>query len=164
MPPQKNTGNRGAKKDSGVESKNRKFIQNLMEDVRQEGKVDNIHIGRVTKKLGNGRMEVFYVNDERTHLVQSLIRGSFRGRGKRSVWIDVGSFVAIADTGLGGSISFEIVALLTADQVRDLGREIDLDPRLTNPGSEMTDSLQKEEGFDFDHKSQSEEEVDVDAI
>lgn len=163
MPPQKNTGNRGAKKDSGVSFKNQKFIRELMEEVRTEGSVDDIFIGRVIKKLGNGRMEVFYIENEKPKIVKTLIRGSFRGRGKRSVWIDVGSFVAIASTGVGGSLAFEIVALLTSDQVRDIGREIDLDPRIMDPTADIT-GIEKESGFEFDHKSDVEEDVDIENI
>jgi len=156
MPPQKNAGNRGAKKDTGVSFKNQKFIRDLMSDLKEDGAVDDVYVGRVTKRLGNGRMEVFYIEDDRTKLITSLIRGSFRGRGKRSVWIDVGSFVAIASTGVGGSLAFEIVAVLTPSQAQEIG----LDPRILNPETSVSET---KDGFEFDH-AEGNDEVDIENI
>ena len=160
MPPQKNTGNRGAKRETGVSFKNKKFIQDFIEDARKDGQVDEIFIGRVTKKMGNGRMEVFYVEKDHPKLVSSIIRGTFRGRGKHSVWIDVGSYVAIAATGVGGSLAYEIVAVLSIDQVREISQHIELDPRIID--ATAVSSIVEVHGFEFDNKS--EEEVDVDNI
>jgi len=166
MPPQKNAGNRGAKRETGVSLKNQTFIHNFMDDLKKEGNVENVFIGRITKKMGNGRMEVFYMNQGRRYLTNTKIRGSFCGRGKRSVWIDVGSFVAIAGTGLGGSLAFEIVAVLSADQVRDINRYTEIDPRIlditntdtANIISDVSDDITQ--GFEFNN----EEEVDIDNI
>ena len=155
MQPQKNSGNRGAKRDSGLSSKNHRFIQDLFHDLRNEGTIDDVFVGRVIKKLGNGRMEVFYIEDDTAKQTQSLIRGSFRGRGKRSVWIDVGSFVVIAKTGVGGSLAFEIMGVLTSSQMKDLEDENLIDSRVAHPES----ATKTQEGFEFDH-----EEVDVDNI
>ena len=104
MPPQKNSGNRGSKKEAAVTTKNNRFVKNLLDDVRSEGKVDDIYIARILKKMGNGRMEAFYIDsDGRPQIKQTLIRGSFRGKGKRGAWIDIGSVVIIADSGIPGS-------------------------------------------------------------
>ena len=162
MPPQKNSGNKGAKRETGVSTKNRRFLQNFLDDIRSEGKVDNVHIGRVLRKMGDGRMEVFYVETKgdvpRTHIAQAVIRGSFRGRGKRSVWIDIGSFVAVAETGQAGSAALEIVAVIEPSHMRDIAKEMNLDSRVlavdTVDYAQLVSTDKKMEddrgGFEFD--------------
>ena len=86
MPPQKNSGNKGAKSGiTGASVKNRKFVQNFLDDLRAEGHVEDVHIGRVLRKMGDGRMEVFYVNTskktEQGNVAQAKIPGKFSGRG-----------------------------------------------------------------------------------
>ena len=179
MPPQKNSGNKGAKRETGASSKNRRFVQNFMDDLRTEGGVDNVHIGRVTKPpLGDGRMEVFFTekvkgNDSKGRVEQAVIRGSFRGKGKHSVWVGVDSFVAIADTGVAGASALQIVAVLTADQMHEIAREIPIDPRVLAVGvsdsarllsSKMTAADDK--GYDFDtiEEEDDDEELDIDGI
>ena len=176
MPPQKNSGNKGAKRDTNASIKNKRFIQNLLDDLKTEGHVDDIYIGRVIRRLGDGRMEVFYAkkvgNDMRGTVSQAVIRGSFRGRGKHSVWIDVGSFVAIADTGVQGSSALEIVCVMTYDQMRDVAKQIDLDPRIMS--SDVTDSSQlvskmplnnMTDGFEFEGTAEEEDEdIDIENI
>jgi hypothetical protein len=176
MPPQKNNGNRGAKKETGVSAKNRRFKQNFLDDLRKEGEVANVHIARILRRMGDGRMEVFYVekvgvkNETRGKVAQAVIRGSFRGRGKHSVWIDVGSFVAIAETGVSGSAALEIVAVFAPDEMRDIASEFDVDSRvlavdnvdakqlLASKGGVASDA-----GFEFGTIDE-EEELDIDDI
>jgi hypothetical protein len=173
MQPQKNTGNRGSKKESGVSSKNRRFVQNLIDDLRADVELSEVYIGRVLKKLGNGRTEVFFMKKNKDgvllpNISQAIIRGSFRGKGKRSVWIDVGSVVAIADVGLAGSASHEIMAVIPPEQIRDMKKEFDIDPRiiafdLTDPVALMSDIMPGDVGFEFD-AGPAEEEINIDAI
>lgn len=149
MPPQKNSGNRGSKKESAVCSKNNRFVQSLLEDARATGNVEDIYIARILKKMGNGRMEAFYIDAKGVPQTrQALIRGSFRGKGKRGVWIDVGSIVVIADSGISGSAEFEIMAVLSHDQVRDLRKEMDIDPRILAIDNTDADALKKGSGGD----------------
>jgi hypothetical protein len=176
MPPQKNNGNRGAKKETGVSAKNRRFKQNFLDDLRKEGEVANVHIARILRRMGDGRMEVFYVEkvgakeDTRGKVAQAVIRGSFRGRGKHSVWIDVGSFVAIAETGVSGSAALEIVAVFSPDEMRDIASEFDVDARVLAvdnvDGTQLLASkggFSNDVGFEFG-KIIEEDELDVDNI
>ena len=173
MPPQKNAGNRSAKKESEISAKNRRFKQDFLHDLRAEGGVENVYIARVLRKMGDGRMEVFYVRpvgkagETRGVVAQAVIRGSFRGRGKRSVWIDVGSFTAVAETGLGGSIGLEIVAVFSPDEMRDISKEFDVDARVlavdSTDGAVLLSSKMtstNNTGYEFDAIG----EVDVDDI
>lgn len=173
MPPQKNSGNRGAKRETGASIKNRKFVQNFLEDLRTEGTVEHVYLGRVIRRLGDGRMEVFYVqklkNDQRGKTAQAKIPGKFSGRGKHSVWIDVGTFVAIGETGVAGAAAFEIVAVFTPDQMRDIAQEFNIDARVM--AVENVDGAQlvankmssaNDPGFDF--MGVADEDIDIDDI
>jgi hypothetical protein len=174
MPPQKNAGNRGAKRETGASMKNRKFVQNFLDDLRSEGSVEHVYIGRVIRRLGDGRMEVFYIqkikNDQRGRTTQAKIPGKFSGRGKHSVWIDVGTFVAIGETGVAGAAAFEIVAVFGPEQMRDIAREFDVDPRVM--AIDNTDGAQlvankmtasSDIGFDFTGLA-DDEDVEIDDI
>jgi hypothetical protein len=120
-------------------------------------------------------MEVFYTekvkNENKGRVSQAKIPGRFSGKGKHSVWIDVGTFVAIASTGVSGSAAFEIVAVFSADQMRDISREFDLDSRITSVDNTDAATLvankgvtSKDLGFEFDNIEEEDEEVDVDNI
>ena len=167
MPPQKNAGAKASKRVSGVQSKNSRFIQSYLDDLRKEGKADDIYIARVIGRLGSGRMDVFYIDaDNKPQTVQSVIRGSFRGKGKRSVWIDIGSIVAIADSGIAGSAEYEIMAVLSQDDLDSLRKETTLDPRIldiTNVDKDLlkSDNPITDGGFEFDRE---EDEIDIDDI
>ena len=175
MPPQKNSGNRGAKRETSATIKNRRFVQDFLDDLRKEGNVSDVFIGRVIRRLGDGRMEVFYTekvkNEHKGRVSQAKIPGRFSGKGKHSVWIDVGTFVAIASTGVNGSAAFEIVAVFSADQMRDISREFDLDSRITSVDNTDAATLvankgftSKDLGFEFDNIQEDDEDVDVDNI
>ena len=176
MPPQKNSGNKGAKSGiTGASLKNRKFVQNFLDDLRKDGVVADVHIARILRKMGNGRMEVFYVDNAKKTakgaVTQAKIPGKFSGRGKRSVWIDVGTFVAVADSGISGSAEFEIVAVFSPDQMRDISKEFNVDPRVLavdiTDGAQLVSksvaSMGQSAGYEFDIIGE-EEEVDVDEI
>jgi hypothetical protein len=175
MPPQKNSGNKGAKRETGASVKNRKFVQNFLDDLRAEGTVADVHIARILRKMGNGRMEVFFVDNakktEKGTVTQAKIPGKFSGRGKHSVWMDIGTFVAVADSGISGSAEFEVVAVFTPDQMRDIGKEFEVDPRVL--AVDVTDVVQLKgsamktnsgAGYEFDVLGEEDEEVYVDAI
>lgn len=144
MPGQKNTGNKGRKRESGVAVRHRSLITALMDDLRENRDLNDVFIGRVTKKLGNGRVDVFYVAMEnektfdkegneiekkvpRSYEKQAVIKGSFRGRGKHSVWVDVGGIVVVSDTGVG---ILEIVGILTQEQLADIAKTSFVDERI----------------------------------
>ena len=162
MPLQKNSGNKKAKKESGVATKNKRFVTNILDDLRTEGKVDGVHIARVTKKLGNGRVEVFYVkkngdtDDTTSFTACASIPGRFRGKGKHSVWIEVSSPVAISDTGIG---IIEVVAVLTRDNLKDISKEMFVDHRILN--FESAQPQEQDGGFEFEDGDEIEAEEPV---
>jgi translation initiation factor IF-1 len=132
--------------------------------------VNDVFVGRVLRRMGNGRMEVFCTDTREDEVegkryvdktVVAPLRGSMRGRGKKSVWVEPGSLVMVLDTGLGGAMSHEIVGVFNAEQVNKLRKtRPDLNPQLFVKGEgEAVD----EGGVVFD-ASEDEGEVNVDDI
>lgn len=170
--PRNTTGGSGHKAQRNSESSkvrnNRTIVENLLDDYREGMNTDGVFVARVMRRMGSGRMEVMYTeivvseeegrcNVERTQIIP--MRGGLRGKGKKGVWVDLGSLVVIASTGLAGA-THEIVAVLTAPQVARLRKvKPDLDPRLfiQEPGA----TGEEDEAFVI---AEDDEEVDVEDI
>ena len=112
-------------------------------------------------------MEVFYVKEVVIEgkarmedvLVRAPLKGGMRGRGKKDVWVDVGSVIVIADTGLGGT-PWKIVGVLNDAQITRYRAVCqDADPRLFIKAS--SDEMVAEGGIEF---AEDDEDVDVDDI
>lgn len=120
------SAHRGQRNSEGSKARhNREFIDALLDDYRTGEKTDGVFVGRVTRRMGCGRMEVFYlvkkndaVEGNREEPVQQIMpmRGGLRGKAKKTVWVDVDSLVMMAETGLGGT-THEIVAVFSPEQV-----------------------------------------------
>jgi len=170
--PQKNNGKRAAAKISGATKKNNNLIRNLLDDFGEDD-TNNIFVGRVIKKLGNGRMQVFYTtknedDDIQPHLDQASIRGNMRGRSKRSLWIDIGTIVILSKTQeFTGSKSFEIIGVVGEDQLDQIKEAAQVDARvlavdITDEASLMT-AIKKENaegGFEFSNEEEKDVNVD----
>ena len=179
MPGQKNTGNKGRKRESGVAVRHRSLITALMDDLRENRDLNDVFIGRVTKKLGNGRVDVFYVAMEnektfdkegndiekkvpRSYEKQAVIKGSFRGRGKHSVWVDVGGIVVVSDTGVG---ILEVVGILTQEQLADIAKTSFVDERIMKvAGTSGADGDDDVIEFGDDSEGQKLSDGDIDNI
>ena len=180
------SGHKGQRNSEGSKARhNREFIDDLLDDYRKGEIVDDVFVGRVLRRMGCGRMEVFYIktvtdtHDEealaldvaptkkapkiRKVDVQQIIpmRGGLRGKGKKSVWVDVDSLVMIAETGLSGA-THEIVAVFTDQQVERYKKMMeDADPRLFLKGG--SERMEKGDAIEFD-RTDDNADVDVDAI
>lgn len=176
MPPQKNSGNKKGKRETNVSVKNRQFVADLMYDLRKSSQIEDVYLGRVVRKLGNGRVEVFYVAKEKektfdsegndivkesykSYEKQATIKGSFRGKGKHSVWIDVGTPVVVLDSGLN---LFTIIAVLTREQLQDISKEVYLDPRVLNGVTETSEKA--EDTIEFEEETEKLSDGDIDNI
>lgn len=151
--------------ESSKEKKNRGLVESLLDDYSNGEKPAGVFIGRVTKRMGNGRMDVLYLDESMMPptLQQKIIplRGSLTGKGKKDVWVDVDTIVMIHETGLGNA-SHEIVGVFTEQHVRSLKKiRKDLDGRLLTKSSE---SAIQEEAFEFENETKESEEVDIDTI
>ncbi len=187
--PRNTTGGSGHKAQRNSEGSkarhNREFIDDLLDDYRKGEKVEDVYVGRVVRRMGCGRMEVFYIKqvadkmeDEeslafetpvkkapkiRNVDVQQIIpmRGGLRGKAKKTVWVDIDSLVMIAETGLSGT-THEIVAVFSPEQVARYRKLFpQADERLfLKGGAEATAGEQDAIIFD----ASAEDEVDVDDI
>lgn len=159
---------KGANSESSTSKKSKKLFNDLLEDLcGSEEDMQGIHFGKVVKRLGEGRMEVIYIFNERLETVRAPMKGSIRGKGKRDAWIDVGTFVVLNETGLSGCMSHEIVMPLSSQQVQMLRKNNNIDERLF----EKTETTMGEEGIEFEEDIQEEqevsgkeEEIDIDKI
>ena len=136
--PQKNNGKRGARNENG-NSKNNATIKNFLSDLSEEGKDNDVHVARVLKMMGNGRLQAFFVapkdvDDEesvpRPYTIQAMIRGTFRGTAKRSIWIEENTFVIISDSKIEGPVRYSVIGVISRDEMKQIRGLIDIDPRV----------------------------------
>ena len=175
------SGHKGQRNSEGSKARhNREFIDDLLDDYRKGEVVNDVFVGRVIRRMGCGRMEVFYIktvvdkHDEealamdlappkkapkiRKVDVQQIIpmRGGLRGKAKKTVWVDIDSLVMIAETGLAGT-THEIIAVFSPEQVERYRKvKPDADERLFLKGG--AEAGEDQGGIVF------EETIDVDDI
>ena len=173
--PRNTTGgsaHRGQRNSEGSKARhNREFIDDLLDDYRKNEKTDGVFVGRVTRRLGSGRMEVFYMakrpgdehEAERWESVTRIMpmRGGLRGKAKKTVWVDIDSLVMIAETGLAGT-THEIIAVFSAEQVAKYRKQFpQADERLfLKSGAEVEEA----QGIIFEEAEEDGGEIDVDNI
>lgn len=147
---------RGARNsESDKARKNRLIGDALLDDYLQGASTKGVYVGKVTKKFGHGRMEVFVLLNDRPQTMNVPLRGGLKGKGKQHVWVDVDNVVIVAENDVGGH---EIIAVLTNEQRDHLKRvKPELDERIFVKGvSEQT----QPEAFEFHEDS----DVDIDAV
>ena len=153
------SGHKSQKNSEGNKARNNRLKGDaLLDDIMDEVSTAGVLIGKVTRRLGCGRMEIanFSDNGELT-LMQAPLRGGMRGKGKKSVWVDIGSLVLVASTELGGK-THEIFAVMTPEQVTRLRKiKPDADPRLFLKDGSAEEAVTEEILFE-------DEEVNVDDI
>jgi hypothetical protein len=140
--------------------KNKKLFNNLLADIRDDEDIDGILVGRVMRKLGDGRMEVDFIKNERLETEKARMKGSIRGRGKKDAWVDVGSYVILNETGVDGALALEIVMPLNPDQVKVLKKEGVISEHLCVKEAEDNDGIE----FDVGAKEEVEKEINIDNI
>lgn len=156
------SGHRAQRNSEGSKARNnRTFVDALLDDYANNMSTYGVYVGRVLRRMGSGRMEVFYIDEEKQD-VQRIVpmRGGLRGKGKKSVWIEIDSIVMIAETGLSGA-THEIVAVFSDAQVQRL-KELrpGMDPRI------FLKTVSGEEGKnnDLEFDRTVDEDVDIDDI
>ena len=165
MPPQKNSGNKAAKRETGASKKNHDFINSFLHDTVKEGDVENVYLARVLKKFGNGRVQVFFVDaKQKPQVVQGVIRGTFTGKAKKSIWIEDNAIVLLADSTIVGPGQYEVMSVLNHDYVREVRKvKKNIDKRIlaldiTDPVQLMSKNpIDISGGFDFDAPDDIEE-------
>lgn len=151
----------GQNSDSSTLTKSKKLFNDLMSDIRGGEDLDGVFIGRVIRKLGDGRVEVMYFENNRQQNAKAVIKGSLRGRGKRDAFVDLNSIVMLVHLGVDSGTTHEIMNVFSPQQVEILKKEVDLDDRLFN----ISGTLEKKDESEFEFQYTTEEpELDVDAI
>lgn len=151
---------RGSNSESSTSKKSKRLFDDILSDLRDDNSdIAGVHFGRVMKKLGEGRMEVIFIDEDRLETVRAPMKGSIRGRGKKDAWVDVGTYVILNETGLVGSMSHEIVMPLTPQQLAQLRKEGAIDERLF----EKT-VMDVDEGIEFAEEAGPAKEIDIDVI
>jgi hypothetical protein len=189
--PRNTTGGSGHKAQRNSEGSkarhNREFIEDLLDDYRKGEKTNGIYVGRVLRRMGCGRMEVFYMEDVEEDGVKDLaedpyakpkkpkmvkqavqriipMRGGLRGKAKKTVWVDIDSLVMIAETGLSGT-THEIIAVFSPEQVAKYRKLFpDADERLFLKGGAELTGGEKEVVIFEENDEEDDEELDVDNI
>lgn len=150
--------------EGNITKKNRQLLEDYIDDITKEGKCDGVYVAKVVKKLGDGRINIAYFEGDRLMSVQATIKGSLRGRGKSQAFIDGGSIVLAANTGLVGSMAFEVIAVIppTGDPTRKKFEDavtLDKFNTITVPGAPA------EGGFEFEHVEENDDDdIEVDNI
>lgn len=162
--PKNYTGGKGHRSGQNSESntsmKNKKIFDDLIDDIRKGEDLDGVYIGRVVRKLGDGRMEVIYFQEGRMETVKAILKGSLRGRGKRDAFIDLNSIVLLIHLGVDSGTTYEIINVFTAEQIHVLKKEVVLDERLF-----VNTNERKEDAYEFERTEDDEEdEIDIDTI
>ena len=155
------SGHKSQKNSEGNKARNNRLKGDaLLEDYMTEADTAGVVIGKVVRRLGCGRMEIAHFNDHgEGSMLQAPLRGGMRGKGKKSVWVDIGSLVIVAETELGGK-THEIVAVMTPDQVARYRKiKPNADARLFLKDASAEEANKEEIVFEED-----EAEVNVDAI
>lgn len=162
------SGHRSARNSESNKTKmNNKIGDKMLDDLMDSADINGAFVGRVMRRLGDGRMEIFYTTKETIQgkerkvdkLIQAPIRGGMRGRGKKDVWIDVGSVVLFEETGLGGMATHRILSVFTEVQIaRYKSIVTDADPRLFLKAASADTDVQ--DGIEFTEET----EVDIDDI
>ena len=166
------TGGSGHRSQRNSESNKTKANNHLndalLDDLLNDEQTDGVHVARVMRRLGSGMMECFYVVEEEVEhkkrmvdkMVHAPLRGGLRGRGKKDVWIDVGSVVLLANTGLGGT-PWKIMSVFNEKQIaRYQELKPNADKRIFIRAA--TEEANAEGGIEF--AEDADEDVDVDDI
>lgn len=154
------SGHKSQKNSEGNKARNNRLKGDaLIEDLMDEVSTEGILVGKVTRRLGCGRMEIAYFSDKgEAFLLQAPLRGGMRGKGKKSVWVDIGSLVMVAETELSGK-THEIIAVMSQEQVvRYRKAKPDADARLFIKDATVEDDKKDEVIFEED------DEVNIDSI
>ena len=155
------SGHKSQKNSEGSKARNNRLKGDaLLDDFVDEASTEGVLIGKVVRRLGCGRMELAHFSDAgEVTMMQAPLRGGMRGKAKKTVWVDIGSLVIVADTELGGK-THEIIAVLTPEQVARYRKiKPGADPRLFL--KDATAEEEKTDGIIFEEDA---EDVNVDAI
>jgi hypothetical protein len=142
------------------------IVRNYIEDLRKDD-TEHVHLARCLKRLGDGRVEVVYCIGEKGVIAQVIIPGRFRGRAKHSSFVDVGSYLLIAETGVTGPASLEMIALISDAQIATINDVAPIDKRVLAKDTDkeaIEIGKTNDDGYEFVYKKDKDEPVKIDDI
>lgn len=143
--------------ESSKVKNNRCLVDALLDDIAGGEILTDVYVARVMKRMGEGRMQVFFMNrnNQGTEMIVPI-----RGGMRRSLWVNADNLVLVVETGLA-RMTHEIVAVFSDAHVARYKKVAPTaDPRLFVKGN--ANGTVTEEGFEF--VAEAEEDVDVDTI
>jgi hypothetical protein len=158
------SGHRAQRNSEGSKARNNRcLVDALLDDLRNGESTKGVYVGRVLKRMGSGRMQVFYTGPNGGVEQIMPMRGGLRGKGKKSVWVDIDSIVMICETGLAGT-THEIVAVFTESQIAGYKKFVpDANPKLFFKTTATTSDSKDDDLFEASGE-EDDDEVDVDGI
>jgi hypothetical protein len=143
-------------------------IRNYIEDLRAKD-TEHVHLARVLKYNGDGRVEVVYCVGEKGNIAQVIIPGRFRGRAKHTSFVNVGSYLLIGETGVSGCAALEMIAMVSDEQLSKIREVVEVDKRLlskdTDKEAVMAGKVAGEDAYEFERGPDDENQsVNIDDI
>jgi hypothetical protein len=141
-------------------NKSSPVVRDYINDIVNKENLDGVHIARVLKKLGDGRVEVVYCVGERGVISQVIIPGRFRGRAKHSSFVDMNSFLLISETGVSGPASLEMIALIDETELEKIKAVVNIDKRVLSVETDrdaVAAGKTNDIGYEFDRTAQVDE-------
>ena len=138
------------------------IVRNYIEDLRKDD-TEHVHLARCLKRLGDGRVEVVYCIGEKGVIAQVIIPGRFRGRAKHSSFVDVGSYLLIAETGVTGPASLEMIALISDAQIATINDVAPIDKRVLAKDTDkeaIETGKTNDDGYAFVYKKDQSVKID----
>jgi hypothetical protein len=159
---------------SGDSSKRKSdnVVSDYIYDLKKNEMDDEVYVARVIKTLGNARIEIVYSHrikdktDLKVDVVQAKIPGRFTGRAKKTMFITPGTFILVANTGVIGALAFEMVAIISREELAKIQELVPIHSNVTSVVTDV-DELQtrttavQEGGFEFEGR---EDEIDIDNV
>jgi len=147
------------------------IVTDYISDLRVKDVPDNVHVARITKNLGNARIQVVYGKENKVFVNQAKIPGRFTGRAKKTMMASPGAFVLIAETGVNGALALEMIALISREELNKIKDLIEIHPNILSVETDAETLTTKivsgglHDEIEFDGVDEDdEEEPDIDAI
>lgn len=148
------------------------IVADYISDLRIKDIPENVHVARITKNLGNARIQVVYGVENKVYVKQAKIPGRFTGRAKKTMMASPGSFALIAETGVTGSLSLEMIAIISREELNKIKELVEIHPNILSIETDAETLTTKVVGggvhddieFDGVDEEVDEEEPDIDAI
>jgi len=135
-------------------------------DAVMAGEVELAAYAKITSKLGDGRMQIYYMQGNRGSVGIGKIRGVLRRKGQ--VPIQTNDIVIVTprefESGKDACKHFDIIGVITSKQASELKKRGEIPDYFLGDATSCDMSKKEKDGFDFDYTVDDSEDVDIDAL